>query len=699
MANITIDVIGNTGVASQPGGGNNGGTSPSGGGNNGGTAQPGGGNSSAGNTGGASQPGGGGSSVGINASDNQRIVEDLRREMRQRGVIFVPGSNNVNQITSQYTQQLQQSGEEQIHSKYEEQRAEVRKRYLAQEKELEERKSKLDPHEREDYYEKIKIDKELDKLYSQRRSEFDDLNAKEKEEKEQYNKDVIARMQEVIELLKQESSTNPDNPNSYLGSLRKEQRELIAQREAATTREEAVDITRRLNGVNERLREATTGGDAANRKFFRDPALQTSQGLQDLFQNIGGGNIGGTINSLGTIGVGLSGASMGTALKALGWIGLIAGAAQGAWNIASGSGERLEGAADIAAWRATSGGKAGRAASEDVMGMLGGNILINGTSYTDLGYDRDEFQREAVRRIRQRGISENWYREVMEQLALERTFGLESGSLGAAGRFDRYGINATEGISGMMSMLMALPTSGVSRTDFTRVQEKFDIQQQIMQSYLSRTDRPDYNVANANLAAFSAVRGITQDSRLGSDYAVFQNAIQNPMNDRMRALIYNTVENIPGLEYTRGRPDLIARAITDPANEGKIIQQVVQTIKQIYGGTDTMMGFYAFRSVFPNISPDRLDAYIDAISNGDSDTAQLLKNGITAFPNISGPSDMAAIAQDVTDSGVTMSKEYQSQLLSTTRELRNTLNRIYDQISGNYNSPMNQNNGAREAGL
>lgn len=651
-----------------------------------------------GNTGGASQSGNGGSSLGMNASDNQRIVEDLRREMRQRGVIFVPGTNNVNQITSQYTQQLQQSGEAQIHSKYEEQRAEVRRRYAEQEKEINRKREQYNPDIIEDSYKLNALDRESDKLLKQRKAEIADINTQEQEEKEQYNKDVIARMQEVIELLKQESSTNPDNPNSYLGSLRKEQRELIAQREAATTREEAVDITRRLNNVNERLREATTGGDAMNRRFFRDPTLQTSQGLQDLFQNIGGGNIGGTINALGTIGVGLSGASMGTALKALGWIGLIAGVAQGAWNIGSGTGERLEGAADIAAWRATSNGRSGRAASEDVMGMLGGSILINGTSYTDLGYDREMFQREAARRIRQRGISEHWYREVMEQLALERTFGLESGSLGAAGRYDRYGINATEGISSMMSMLMALPTSGVSRTDFTRVQEKFDIQQQIMQSYLSRTDRPDYNVANANLAAFSAVRGITQDSRLGSDYAVFQNAIQNPMNDRMRALIYNTVENIPGLEYTRGRPDLIARAIMDPANEGKIIQQVVQTIKQIYGGTDTMMGFYAFRSVFPNISPDRLDAYISAIANGDSDTAQLLKKGITAFPNISGPGDMAAIAQQMTESGVTMSKEYQSQMLSMTREFKNTLLRIADWLFGNSNSP-NSRNGAREAGL
>ena len=652
-----------------------------------------------GNTGGTSQSGGGGSSLGMNASDNQRIVEDLRREMRQRGVIFVPGTNNVNQITSQYTQQLQQSGEAQIHSKYEEQRAEVRRRYAEQQKEYDERRKGLDTTTRSGYEEFKELNKADEELRRNRREEIAEINSREQEEKEQYNKDVIARMQEVIELLKQESSTNPDNPNSYLGSLRKEQRELIAQREAATTREEAVDITRRLNNVNERLREATTGGDAMNRRFFRDPALQTSQGLQDLFQNIGGMNVGGTINALGTIGVGLSGASMGTALKALGWVALVAAAAQGTWNMASGAGERLEGAADIAALRATSGGKFGREASEDVIGMLGGNILINGTSYTDLGYDRDMFQREAARRIRQRGISEHWYTEVMEQLALERTYGLESGSLGAAGRYDRYGINATEGISAMMSLLMSIPTSGVSQTDFTRVQEKFDIQQQIMQSYLSRTDRPDYNVANANLAAFSAVRGITQDSRLGSDYAVFQNAIQNPMNDRMRALIYNTVENIPGLEYTRGRPDLIARAITDPANEGKIIQQVVQTIKQIYGGTDTMMGFYAFRSVFPNISPDRLDAYIAAIANGDSDTAQLLKKGITAFPNISGPGDMASIAQQMTEAGVTMSKEYQSNLLSTIREIRNAATRAADILSGNHNSPANQNNGAREAGL
>jgi hypothetical protein len=59
---------------------------------------------------------------------------------------------------------------------------------------------------------------------------------------------------------------------------------------------------------------------------------------------------------------------------------------------------------------------------------------------------------------------------------------------------------------------------------------------------------------------------------------------------------------------------------------------------------------------------------------------------------------MAAIAQQMNESGVTMSKEYQSQMLSMTREFKNTLLRIADWLFGNSNSP-NFRNGAREAGL
>ena len=632
-------------------------------------------------------------------ADNQRLVADIRREMQQRGVVFVPGSNNVNQIISQYTQNIQQAGGQQIHDKYEAQRRDVRSRYLEEQRRIDERKKDLDPETIEGSQRIEELDKESDKLWRKRNQEIRSINEQEKQEKDEYNEDVVARMQQIIEILKQDSVSNPDNPNSYIGKLRQEQRELIQERDKATTREEAIDASKRLSVVNEKLREATGASDG--NKFFRDPALQTSQGLQDLFNNLeGGGSVGGAISGLGSIAVGLSGASMSTAMKALGWIGVIAGAANSLWK----SNELYEQSANLASYRATTGGLSGRSAMLDINAFLADNKSIaaldaggfSGVSYTDLGFDRTSFIKEASSRIRARGISDDWYSQTLRQVALEASLGLNEGALREGSRYDRYGMNVTDAITKMVWMLNGIEGSGVSKNDFTRVQEKYDIQQSIMNSYLRRADKPNYDIANANLAAFSAIKGITQDSRLGEDYAIMQNAIQNPMNDKMRAMIFNTVQNIPGLEYTRGRPDLIERAIIDPANEGKIMQAVVQNIKQMYGGTDTMMGFYAFKSIFPNISPDRLDAYVEALSNGESLPSQILKAGARGFVNPDGTS-VEQNLKELQDFYVRDSKGYYSEALGITRGIRNDLRSVLDFLTGNRNFG-GGSNGVRSAG-
>jgi hypothetical protein len=181
-------------------------------------------------------------------------------------------------------------------------------------------------------------------------------------------------------------------------------------------------------------------------------------------------------------------------------------------------------------------------------------------------------------------------------------------------QYDRYGITVTTALERMVAILSSIEESGVEATDFTRVQEKYDIQQQIMASFMTRQDKPDYDVANAILAAMSSVQGVTQDARIGSDYQAFQNAIQNPMNERMQALIYGTVADL--FPDTAGRADLIDRAIRNPENEAKILEAVMNRLTEQFGGTDTQMGYFVFKNLFPNIAPDRLDEYIDHFNNG-----------------------------------------------------------------------------------
>jgi hypothetical protein len=78
-------------------------------------------------------------------------------------------------------------------------------------------------------------------------------------------------------------------------------------------------------------------------------------------------------------------------------------------------------------------------------------------------------------------------------------------------------------------------------------------------------------------------------------------------------------------ETDAGRMDLIDRAIRNPENEGKIMQAMIQKISEMYGGINTQMGYFAFKNLFPDISPDRLDQYVEQFSNPYSEAGGSLR--------------------------------------------------------------------------
>ena len=139
------------------------------------------------------------------------------------------------------------------------------------------------------------------------------------------------------------------------------------------------------------------------------------------------------------------------------------------------------------------------------------------------------------------------------------------------------------------------------------------------------------------MSAVNAVTGITHDERDVSDYQAMQNAILAPKNDRMKAMLQATVaEMMPEMKATdgsyytaqdAGRMDLIDRAIRNPENEGKIITAMIEKINQMYGGVDTQMGYFAFKNLFPNISPDRLDEYVKQLNGGNASVASQILSG------------------------------------------------------------------------
>ena len=118
---------------------------------------------------------------------------------------------------------------------------------------------------------------------------------------------------------------------------------------------------------------------------------------------------------------------------------------------------------------------------------------------------------------------------------------------------------------------------------------------------------PSYDYSNEMISRFANMKGYQVDQRTGSDIQALQNMVLNPRNDRQRAILYSVVEEMA--PQTRGRMDLIERYIQDPKNMAKVEQAYMKRIQEMYGSTDTEMGYYAAKDALPGIgSAERLDA-------------------------------------------------------------------------------------------
>lgn len=554
------------------------------------------------------------------------MIEEIKNRMKDHGVILAKNSlNSINDIILEYESEVKKDIRERISksyleksekgSKFIDKRAEeAREKYLENVKKVygEETYNEFLKNENEYSGYKLlgsgslydildRISRKFDYLIDNSEAEENEISGREEELK--------GAIQELKKFFEDEAEENDPEKESYIGKLRARQKELIQVRDSAETQEDAMEASKDLAKVNEELRNVLNGG------VSKQGDEKTAVGLGILHGGLG------AINMVDSLQNGnFSGALMGGALMTKNPYVIAGGAIIATFQkFADSISQLYESLTPLASFRSTSDGYRGGDASEYLNALLPTSKYKDLVDYNDFGMDTDEFSSEAVRRIKARGMADDWFNQTISQIALERNLAMDSGSLQRGSQYDRYGINVTDAISRMVTFLSGIEGSGVSLNDFTRVQEKYDIQQQLMASYMSRTDRPNYDVANSTLAAFSAVKGITQDSRIGSDIASFQNMIQNPMNDRMRALIYGSVADL--FPESGGRMDLIDREIRNPENEGKIMQAVIERITKQFGGTDTQMGYFAFKALLPNIAPDRLDEYISQFSKGDDTLA------------------------------------------------------------------------------
>lgn len=590
---------------------------------------------------GGSTPPPSGRGSGSAVPSNDRMIEDVRREMQQRGVLLVPGSSSMTQIINQYGQATRGTVNDRISERYDARRDDMRSRMTADydsvDKEIERKRqegiSRLGSRANDPLYRTAlddQLEQERERQYRRVGSQYDQeeeqINQEEESERAQSEAELTAAIRELTEYFNRRSEQGtPIDDDSYIGKLRAQQRDLIRQRDSADSEEGAMSASRELGDVNEKLRRVLGGGNA-----------QQGVGLSSLQK--GAGALG-VVNSLqnGDIGGSLVGAAVMTGNPYA--IGAAVAAAAGEKIVKNLSGV-YESAGSLASFRSTAEGRRGADASAYMTGYIP-NYGLSGygngiKTVADFGFDTDEFAIEASKRTRARGTGDNWFAETLRQVGLERNLAMDEGSLMEGSKFDKYGQTVTDAVSRMVTVLNGINGSGVNFGDFTRVQEKYDIQQSIMQSYMGRTDKPNYDVANKSLAAFSSIQGITQDSRLGNDFQQFQGMIQNPMNERMRALIYSSVADLMpelkdehGNNYSAedgGRMDLIDKALINPENEGKIMQAVVKRIDAMFGGADTQMGYFARKALLPMISPDRRDAEWDAVANGQA--GSMLSNGI-----------------------------------------------------------------------
>ena len=664
--------------------------------------------------------------------DTNRLTEEYRKLIQQQGGVVIPGSANSRQLWSQVEANARQEVTGSVQDKYNQRRIEVaegRKQkedelYAKQDSRREDlelwrdrqrdiildnwRKKGKNPEDPNNPIEKSAewraIDKEYDettKLYdAQNKREWREFEAEGKAEDKQVDKDekdeLAAALRELTETLKdskeavERDDERGDSEDSYLGRLRAERRQILNERESAATREEAMAASERLASKDEEIRRVT-GGEQGKPMF--DRYMMGVQGIQGIYNGLESGDLGGAVMGVGsTISV-FSGLSLKSAMRVAGVAALVAGAIKSI----HGSNERYNATADLAAYRSTSGGRSGTSALEGTLtairdaGIAQTDANPAGTNYADFDLDYKEFSQRAANTVQQRGTGVGWYTETMKQIGLERQFGLQQNALGQGAQFDRYGQTVTDAVTTLVRTLAAYHIEGANMRDFSRVQEKYDFQQSVMQSYMGRADKPNYDYANQAVLAVNQVKGITHDQRDVSDYASFQNAIQNPKNDRMRALLFSTVqEMMPEMKDSHGnfydatdagRMDLIDRAIRNPENEGKIIQAMIQKISEMYGGINTQMGYFAFKNLFPDISPDRLDQYIEQFSDPYSEAGWSLKQD----PNKSVVGVANKNASEQAEIFAANSKSYYHGMTRAVNDIKKTLQDLMDTFTLNSN--------------
>lgn len=561
------------------------------------------------------------------AQPDSRLVEEVRRAIIAQGAIFVPGNNTYKPILNQVEQTQRKRIDDEITSKYEERRAGIEEQRdeiittklseynTLREQELQGVTNKRKIQQINDKWDAISDD-EIARLVKPLDKQLDQLDQEEQQERIAKQDELTQAMKELTDAVNKSGTLNPD---SYLGQLRMQRQEAIFERDTAEDEKSAEEAAKRVRDIDQQIRDVTDGRVEESGIDWGSRTIQTIMGFDQITRGIAGRDIGSVIMGGTQSLTSMFGASDETAAKALAWIKPIATIG----TLLTQEGQRSDQMAGLAALIRgnksfenfyQNAGPAGESFYESLWNYSAANIndtsdIINPYGIAAMGMDVPTFAQSAERRISQRMSAKDGVSEAYFQEALERVFSLNRGTLGEAGKYDRYGTNITDAISSLVKQLETMRGSGVSRGNYVRVQEYLVAQQGMMEYYKRFADRPDYFLANADVAGAARIgardKRYTFDDRSVSDIQATYKQLSSPQNDRLKSILYSTVEETVQ-EYkgqtVAGRSDLIDQILNDPQYMSQIRSAYMQRLTDMYGGPNDPLGYWMIKSQLGDIT-------------------------------------------------------------------------------------------------
>ena len=370
------------------------------------------------------------------------------------------------------------------------------------------------------------ITQDLDAWYNPRLRAIDQqyggiderLASEETSERAAVEREMTDALRTVAEELRKESrEKSSGDEDSYIGRLRLQRKELVDNIERAATEED-------YNTARKRLQEFDQSQPGASGMGVSGP--RAAMAGVGMFSSAASGNI---------VGAAAGGAGLITAAAAAAVVSAVVAAIGYAISATS---DRIEGAYDLANYRGLWGGRTGGEAMYSAAGSVidASTRGVYGEQVTrkQLGIDDADFIRRATEMIATSGVLADTQNRVFYARANEGTYNLEQGALTRAARYERYGDEtSSSAMIKLVDQLEQLNNRGIDtgiggELGYARARERLEIQQQQLEYYYARYNRPDYVTANATQVAYSSQMGnAVQDARMGNAIQAVDSAIAN----------------------------------------------------------------------------------------------------------------------------------------------------------------------------